>query len=112
MNDRWNLDPIYKGFQDPGFTGDMQALAEALQAFADYAQKLTQRTDSLEALREGVALQEKIAVLADKLATYTRLSIPRIRKPALKWEELWPFTAALPLPRLLLRPGRVTCRTC
>ena len=26
MNERWNLDPIYPGFDDPAFAADMEAL--------------------------------------------------------------------------------------
>ena len=36
MNETWNLDPIYKGFDDPAFEADMAALkqeAEAINAF-------------------------------------------------------------------------------
>ena len=38
MNEVWNLDPIYKGFDDPAFDADMQemkALVEKITAFTD-----------------------------------------------------------------------------
>ena len=31
MNDVWNLDPIYKGFDDPAYTADMTALKELVE---------------------------------------------------------------------------------
>ena len=30
MNEVWNLDPIYKGFDDPSFARDLARLEEAL----------------------------------------------------------------------------------
>ena len=32
MNEVWNLDPIYKGFDDPSFEKDLTALKEKLNA--------------------------------------------------------------------------------
>ena len=31
MDGIWNLDPIYKGFDDPAFDGDMTALKEMVE---------------------------------------------------------------------------------
>ena len=73
MNTTWNLDVIYKGFADPVYAGDLQALEKNLQAFDAFSQTISQSMDAAAALREAVALQEKIAVLADKLATYANL---------------------------------------
>ena len=73
MNTTWNLDVIYKGFADPAYAGDIQALEQSLQAFDAFSQTLSQKSDAAAALREAVALQEKIAVLVDKLATYANL---------------------------------------
>ena len=33
MNERWNLDPIYTGFDDPTFETDLAAAKEKLAAF-------------------------------------------------------------------------------
>ena len=32
MNDTWDLSILYKGFDDPAFTGDMAALDEAIRS--------------------------------------------------------------------------------
>ena len=33
MNEVWNLDPIYKGFEDPAFAADLAALKTAYSRF-------------------------------------------------------------------------------
>ena len=71
MNERWNLDPIYKGFSDPAYLEDCRCLEEKLQSFAQYSKK--EKGEPLAALQEGVALQEDISLLINKLATYINL---------------------------------------
>ncbi len=72
MNERWNLDVIYKGFDDPSFTSDLQELKNAIGAFCELAGNLEEKTP-LEGLKEGTALQEKIGDLGTKLAEYAML---------------------------------------
>ena len=59
MNACWNLDVIYKGFEDPAFASDLQELKNAIAAFISLAEKLEEKAP-LEGLKEGTALQEKI----------------------------------------------------
>ena len=40
MNERWNLDVIYKGFDDPSFACDLQELKNAIAAFIGLAGNL------------------------------------------------------------------------
>ncbi len=72
MNECWNLDVIYKGFDDPDFAADLQELKNAIDAFARLAENLEEKAP-LEGLKEGTALQEKIADLGTKLAEYAML---------------------------------------
>ena len=72
MNEFWNLDPIYKGFDDPAFEADMAALKNEVTAINAFAEKLPGMT-ALEGLTEGIALQEKFAELVGKLAGYASL---------------------------------------
>ena len=72
MNERWNLDVIYKGFDDPSFAFDLQELKNAIGAFIDLAGKLEEKAP-LDGLMEGTALQEKIGDLGMKLAEYAML---------------------------------------
>ena len=37
MNDTWDLSILYKGFDDPAFTGDMAALDAAIRSMNDLA---------------------------------------------------------------------------
>ena len=62
MNEVWNLDPIYKGFDDPEYQADlarMKALAEEFKAFAEELPSL----EPIEGLCRGIEMQEKLADL-------------------------------------------------
>ena len=72
MKDVWNLDRIYKGFQDPAFGADMEALQDIVKGFNAFADKL-EGMETLEGLREGIAWEEKLVELGMKLATYAQL---------------------------------------
>ena len=72
MKDVWNLDVIYKGFEDPAFAADLEALQEVVKGFNAFAQTL-QTLDTLEGLRGGIAWEEKLTELGMKLASYAQL---------------------------------------
>ena len=72
MNDVWNLDPIYKGFDDPAYGADMAALKELVETIQTFAGELA-TMDKLAGLKQGIALQEKFSDLVRKLAGYASL---------------------------------------
>jgi len=72
MKDTWNLDKIYRGFEDPAFGADLEALKNMASEYAAFAQKLEQM-EPLAGLRQGICWEEKLTALARKLATYTQL---------------------------------------
>ena len=72
MNERWNLDPIYKGFDDPAFDADMQELKGLVEKISAFAENLP-TTEPLAGLTEGVALEERFSVLVSKLAGFASL---------------------------------------
>ena len=72
MNAVWNLNPIYKGFDDPAFAADMEALKEEVAAIASFAEKLPQLS-AQEGLTQGIALEERFSELVNKLAGYASL---------------------------------------
>ena len=72
MNEVWNLNPIYQGFNDPAFAADMEAFRVGVEKIKDCAEKLT-GMDPLEGLKQGIALQENLTVLAGKLFLYPSL---------------------------------------
>lgn len=72
MNTTWNLDPIYTGFDDPCFEQDLSKLKQAAAQFTAFADTLTQ-AEPLEALTQGIALEEELELLAGKLAGYSSL---------------------------------------
>ena len=72
MNEVWNLDPIYKGFDDPAFEQDLNTLKEKVAAFTAFTQTLAD-AEPVEALRTGIALEEELTDLVGKLAQYASL---------------------------------------
>lgn len=72
MNDVWNLDPLYKGFDDPAFESDMSALKSLAETITAFSASLP-ADDAPAALREGIALQEQLSQLVGKLAGYASL---------------------------------------
>ena len=72
MNEVWNLDPIYKGFDDPAFDADMKALKEMVEKLQAFSAALS-NMDSLQGLKQGIALQEQFSDLVNKLAGYASL---------------------------------------
>ena len=72
MNERWNLEPIYKGFADPAFEQDLTALKEKAEAFSAFSASLSE-VAPIEGLRKGIELQEQLMELVNKLAEYASL---------------------------------------
>ena len=72
MNERWNLDPIYRGFDDPVFENDMASLKLETEKIAAFAAELPNLAP-IDGLKKGIALQEKFYELVSKLAIYASL---------------------------------------
>ena len=72
MNAVWNLDPIYKGFEDPAFEADVACLQQKVRELTAFAQNL-ETMDSGEGLRNGISLLEQVTGLVNKLAGYASL---------------------------------------
>ena len=71
MNECWNLNPIYTGFDDPRFEEDLQALRRTVRDLEELTQHLT--GDSAALLKRGLTLQEHLQELAEKLLCYAEL---------------------------------------
>ena len=72
MNERWNLDPIYRGFDDPAFEADMAALKTEVENIVAFSQVLPDAAPA-EGLKKGIALQERFYELVAKLAGFASL---------------------------------------
>ena len=72
MNEVWNLDVIYRGFDDPAFAADMEKLEKLVKDYAAFAGKLDEQAP-LDGLKKGVALEEALTVLTAKLGEYASL---------------------------------------
>ena len=72
MNEVWNLDVIYRGFDDPAFDADMEKLEKLVKDYAAFAGELVGQTP-LDGLKKGIALEEALTVLTAKLGEYASL---------------------------------------
>ena len=72
MNDVWNLSTIYEGFEDPRFDADLKALEAGIEGYTRLASGLD-GMEPLEGLKQGIALEEEISMLAGKLGLYCSL---------------------------------------
>ena len=63
MNEVWNLDRIYKGFDDPAYAADFAAMGQLVKDFETLAAELP-GLEPVEGLRRGIALKEKLADLS------------------------------------------------
>ena len=72
MNEKWDLTPIYEGFDHPGFDKDLKKL-EGLIARCNQELTRLAQGNPLDGLKQGVALLEEVNALAGKLVDYTAL---------------------------------------
>lgn len=72
MNECWNLEPLYRGFDTPEFQGDLQALKVTCGRFDTFTKALHEM-EPLQALRGGIDLMEELAKLVGSLAEYASL---------------------------------------
>ena len=79
MNEVWNLDVIYRGFDDPAFAADMEKLEKLVQDYVAFAGELDKQTP-LDGLKKGVALEESLSELSGKLVEYAFLPAPQARR--------------------------------
>ena len=72
MNEVWNLDRIYRGYDDPAFENDLNELRGKVGEFTAFAEALP-GTEPLRGLRAGIALEEQVTELVGKLGQYASL---------------------------------------
>ena len=72
MNEVWNLEPIYRDFDDPAFSDDLQQLRRLAQEYNTFAAEVS-AMDALEGLKQGICWQENLMALTMKLFDYAQL---------------------------------------
>ena len=72
MNEVWNLDPLYKGFDDPAFEADLAALKSACEEYTAFAADLGSG-DVAQTLKKCLKWREEISALSQKLGGYANL---------------------------------------
>ena len=72
MNEVWNLDGLYLGFDDPAFETDLKNLKDGIAEFASFTKTLP-GCDPLTGLRRGIEMQERLRDLGSDLMEYAML---------------------------------------
>ena len=72
MNEVWNLDRMYTGFDDPKYLADFDSFQKKVAEFIAFTQEL-EGMEPLAGLRKGIALKEELDVVSDTLGAYPRL---------------------------------------
>ncbi|MBQ3000739.1 MAG: M3 family oligoendopeptidase [Oscillospiraceae bacterium] len=72
MNGKWNLEVIYKGFDDPAWLQDFENLQNMLRDFCAFAETV-EASDPKSALPECIKRREEAESLIMKMATYANL---------------------------------------
>ena len=72
MNGQWNLEVLYKGFDDPQYISDFEKMEEQLKDFAAFAQQID-TLEPAEALHMSIEKQEKLEEIIMKLVSYASL---------------------------------------
>ena len=62
MNEVWNLNVIYQGFEDPQYEADLGKLKERASAYAAYTAALGEKAPA-QALKDCILLEEEIVTL-------------------------------------------------
>ena len=72
MNEVWNLDPIYPGFDSPEFQRDLDGLKETVADYASWVKDLDS-AEPLAGLKTGTDYLEKLFTYGNKLVEYCML---------------------------------------
>jgi len=72
MNGQWNLEVLYKGFDDPNYGKDFEKMQKLLGEFCAFAADIENR-DPAQALHESIARQEELEETIMKMGTYANL---------------------------------------
>ena len=72
MNEVWNLDRMYSGFDDPKYLADFAAFEKMVGEFIDFSKTL-ETVEPLEGLRTGVRMKEELDHVSDTLGSYPHL---------------------------------------
>ena len=72
MNEVWNLERMYSGFDDPKYEADFSAFQQKVEEFIVFTKNL-EGVEPLEGLKAGIRLQEELDLVSDTLGAYPRL---------------------------------------
>jgi pepF/M3 family oligoendopeptidase len=86
----WNLDNVYKGYDDATYQKDLNTLENLLQDYSEWTTKLKASNAVKEQLQRYIAFNNEIRDLAEQLAVYSelRLAVNSSDEKALQQYEL------------------------
>lgn len=73
MNERWNLDVLYLGFDDPCFAADLEALQTQRDVFVQKVEALEGAQDPTAALKECILALEAFQKIEERLGSFCGL---------------------------------------
>ena len=73
MYDKWNLDVLYHGYDDPNFMKDMDQLKKLVQDFDDFA-KQCDELDDITAIHQALDLLEAFQICAESVGSFLFLN--------------------------------------
>ena len=73
MNQQWDLSALYKGYDDPNYLADTEALKATIGEYQRFAGQLKEQKDAGAALHRTLELREKIELLGYRLFAYAML---------------------------------------
>lgn len=88
MNQEWCLDALYKDYDDPEFTRDMEALPEKIRQFQEAAASLGQG-EAEEELVGILKAEEEIGLFTQRLGMFLALKARSIRRTSRR-QPVWP----------------------
>ena len=97
MNDTWDLSILYKGFDDPAFTGDMAALDAAIRSMNDLAVQAVALPHA-DLVHRYVDNQLQLTTLISKLFIFCSLRTSANTRPTACPTRSAPRSAAAPPP--------------
>ena len=74
MDNRWNLDALYTGFDSPEFIGDCKKLDSKNEEYENFTDTISKSGDIPEILKKYVELRSEISALTEKLLCFANLS--------------------------------------
>ena len=72
MNMTWDLEILYKGYDDPKYLSDCQKVEKLIKEINEHSLTLNEK-NALECIEKELKLEEQLQILLEELFTYSSL---------------------------------------